>query len=200
MINKARYDLIRAKHGEYGSWAAWADSSGKPKSNMGVLSHFDDPDIVEQLKSNVVMVALNFSRTIAPVPFINFHDANPRAQDYKIRHAFKGTPFWGAYMTDVIKRHVDVESSQVVRHLKEHPEVVAKNLEILREELSDLGADRPVILAFGAESHRLLQVGLSPCEYSHLIKLTHYSHQIGQEEFKKQAFDKLASIRQFSNP
>lgn len=191
MITKTQYELIKSKHGEYASWAVWAETSGKPKSNMGDLTHFADPDIIYQLKSNVVMVALNFSRTIATDHFINFHDANPRAQDYKIRYAFKDTPYWGAYMTDVIKRHVDVASSQVIRYLKEQPEVVSKNIEVLRDELSDLGAKKPIIIAFGNDSYRLLEAGLEPTEYSHLIKLTHYSHQISKEEFKRQALERL---------
>ena len=191
MVTNIQLSRIRAKHGEYASWAVWAECTGKPKSNMGSLTHFDNPNIVHQLKNNVIMVALNFSRTIATTPFINFHDANPRAQDYKNRHAFKGTPYWGAYMTDVIKRHVDVESSKVMRHLKDHPEVVSMNLEILRGELSDLGALKPLIIAFGNDSYSLLQAGLKTTEYSHLVKLTHYSHQINKEEFRRQALERL---------
>ena len=160
---------------------------------MGVMSQFERPDILDQLKNNVIMVALNFSRNINPVPLINFHDANPRANDYKIRFAFKGTPYWGAYMTDVIKRHVEVDSTQVMNYLKSHPEVVAKNLEILREEFADLGAERPLILAFGNDTHRLLKTNLKPHEYSNLIRLTHYSHQISKEKFREEAFERLSA-------
>jgi hypothetical protein len=194
MITLTQYELIRSKHGEYASWAVWAESSGKPKSNMGDLNHFEDPEIIHHLRNDVVMVALNFSRTIATTPFINFHDANPRAQDYKIRHAFKDTPYWGAYMTDVIKRHVDVVSSQVMKYLKANPTVVLKNLELLREELADLGAHRPTIIAFGNDSHSLLETGLHPSEYSRLVKLTHYSHQISKEKFKAQALERLTAL------
>jgi hypothetical protein len=191
MLSPTRYELIRTKHGEYASWAVWAESTGKPKSNMGELSQFDKPDIIDQLKSNVIMIALNFSRNINPTPFINFHDANPRANDYKIRYAFKGTPYWGAYMTDVIKSHVEVDSSQVMKYLKSHPGVVTKNFEILREEFADLGADRPLILAFGNDTYQLLKDNLTPEEYSQLIRLTHYSHQISKEKFREMAFERL---------
>jgi len=194
MITEEQYKLIRNKHGEYCSWAVWADSTGKPKSNMGTIDHFDDPGIIHQLNNKVIMVALNFSRAINPVPFINFHDKNPRAHDYKIRYAFQGTQYWGAYMTDVIKRYVDVDSSQAIKHLKENPDVVIKNLDIFREELADLKADRPIILAFGVHTHALLKSGLKTSEYSHLVKLTHYSHQIGQEQYKKESLEKLAAV------
>jgi hypothetical protein len=194
MLSPTRYELIRTKHGEYASWAVWAESTGKPKSNMGELSQFDKPDILDQLKSNVIMIALNFSRNINATPFINFHDANPRANDYKIRYAFKGTPYWGAYMTDIIKRHVEVDSSQVMNYLKSHPGVVTKNLEILREEFADLGADRPLILAFGNDTYRLLKDNLTPEEYSQLIRLTHYSHQISKEKFREKAFERLGGV------
>jgi len=29
------------------------------------------------------------------VPFANFHDSQSQAQDYKIRFAFSGTPYYG---------------------------------------------------------------------------------------------------------
>ena len=191
MITPEQYKLIRAKHGEYGSWAVWADSTGKPKSNMGLLTPFDNPKICQQLKSNVVMVALNFSRPVVPIPFANFHDANPRAQDYKIRYAFQGTACGGAYMTDVIKRHVDVASASVMGYLKTHPHVVTQNLEIFREELADLRAERPLILAFGVQTHHLLAAGLKKSEYAQLVKLTHYSHQISQADFKQQVWAQI---------
>jgi hypothetical protein len=47
----------------------------------------------------------------------------------------------------------------------------------------DLKATAPTILAFGKETHNILSKNLNKNEYRKLIKLTHYSHQIGKEAY-----------------
>ena len=106
MITREIYDRISRKYGDVGSWAIWEEAGLKPKSNMGHLNVFDlekNPSLLDTLKANVIMVGLNVSRSLIPTEsFRNFHDISPRANDFKIRYAFKGTEFYGAYMTDVI--------------------------------------------------------------------------------------------------
>src|ERR1700689_5172678 len=180
MIDIQQFEYIKRKHGSYASWAVWADASEKPKSNMGDVSHFKDETVLRVLKNNVVMVGLNLSR--GPVseqsePFVNFHDSNPRANDFKIRYAFKDSPYYGAYMTDIIKFLEEVDSKRLMKYLKEHPETIQPNLRTFREEMHDLKATAPVILAFGRNTHEILSANLNKNEYLKLIKLTHYSHQ-----------------------
>jgi hypothetical protein len=81
----------------------WADASEKPKSNMDDISHFNNESVLSLLKNDVVMVGLNISRPVSK-PFLNFHDRNPKANDFKIRYAFKDSPYYGAYMTDINKQ------------------------------------------------------------------------------------------------
>jgi hypothetical protein len=121
----------------------WADALEKPKSNMGDVSHFKDESVLSLLKNNVVMVGLNISRPVSE-PFVNFHDSNPRANDFKIRYAFKDSPYYGAYMTDIIKFLEEVDSKNVMKYLEEHPEIIEKNVKTFREELQDLKATVPV--------------------------------------------------------
>jgi hypothetical protein len=109
MIDRKRYELIRQKHGKHASWAIWATQAQKAKSNMGDITIFNNESIIPQLRPNLLMVGLNLSRATPEEPFRNFHDSSPRAQDYKIRHAFIGTEFYGAYMTDIIKGLVEVD-------------------------------------------------------------------------------------------
>jgi hypothetical protein len=93
LIDRTRFDLIKCKHGGYSSWAVWAPATRGPKSNVGDLSIFDvavNPTILQTLKSSVIMVGLNISRTFDE-PFRNFHDQNPNANDFKIRYAFTDT-------------------------------------------------------------------------------------------------------------
>jgi hypothetical protein len=188
MISPERFNLVRRKHSGYASWAVWADAASTPKSNMADLSVFNlntNTDLLNLLNPDVVMVALNFSRPDGNTePFGNFHDPSPWAHDFKIRYAFRDTPYYGAYMTDIVKNLVMLDSKDVVSYLRNHPKVLTENLEKFREELRDLGTRPPVIFAFGAKVYSVLKEHLRPEEYSRLIKLIHYSHQISKENYK----------------
>jgi hypothetical protein len=195
MIDIQQFENIKQKHGRYASWAVWADASEKPKSNMGDVSHFKNESVLSLLKNDVVMVGLNFSRPVLDSePFINFHDGRPRANDFKIRYAFKDSPYYGAYMTDIIKFHEELDSKKVMKWLKEHPEKIEENLKTFRKEMQDLKATAPLILAFGKDTHKLLSENLNKNEYDHrLIRLTHYSHYIGKEDYKEAVFREIGS-------
>jgi hypothetical protein len=187
MIDSTRFNLMRQKHGAYGSWAVWALASGAPKSNMGNLEVLDEranSALLETLNPGVVMVGLNISRGGSNEPFRNFHDPSAMAHDFKIRYAFVDADFWGAYMTDVIKRFVEPVSGRLLNYLRKHPEVVRENVKILRSELRDLGCHRPLILAFGGAAHTLLNQNLCVDDYSLLVPLTHYSHRISREKYR----------------
>jgi hypothetical protein len=152
---------MRKDHGDHGNWAVWAPRSGPLKSeiaNLDILDERANPMFLETLNPAVVMVGLNLGHGGGVgKPFRNFHSDNPAAHDFKIRHAFSGTDFWGAYMTDIIKGVVQPVSGKLVSWLKQNPHVVATNIDALRAELSDLGYPRPTILAFGGAAHELLQ-------------------------------------------
>jgi len=197
MISRDIFLKMMKSYGDVASWAVWADEGLKPKSNMAIVGMFDlhsNPSILDVLTNKVVMIGLNFSRPLIPVkPFLNFHDANRSANDFKIRYAFMGTPYWGAYMTDVIKNEVVIDSKQLIKYLREHPDLIQKNIASLQIELSDLKADRPIILAFGMRTYRLLKKYLSENDYSVLIRLTHYSHQISKENFKIDVLTQISS-------
>src|SRR5258708_37840163 len=163
---------------------------------MGDVSHFENERVLSFLKNNIVMVGLNISRSGSEPnskPFRNFHSPDSRANDFKIRYAFKDSPYYGAYMTDIIKLHEEVEAKEVMKYLKEHPEIIEKNLEIFRQEMQDLKATAPLILAFGKDSHRLLSQNLNRNEYCKLIRLTHYSHWISKETYKKTVLKQIES-------
>ena len=186
LIDQNRFSLIKSKHGGYSSWAVWAPATQSPKSNIGDLSVLDltaNPTIVQTLRGNVIMVGLNISRSFDE-PFRNFHDQSPYANDFKIRYAFTGTPYYGAYMTDIIKNVAIVKSAGLLTYLREHPSVISSQIATFREEVRDLGCTRPTILAFGSAAYKILLEHLSPDEYRNLIRLTHYSHHIGKEKYR----------------
>jgi hypothetical protein len=96
-------------------------------------------------------------------------------------------------MTDIIKFLEEVDSKNVMKYLTKHPETIEANLRTFREEMQDLKATAPVILAFGKNTHKILGANLNKNEYSKLIKLTHYSHQIGKEAYKEAVFKEIES-------
>jgi RimJ/RimL family protein N-acetyltransferase len=128
MVTLKKYQAIAERFGHFASWAVWEKAGYRPKSNiadMGVFDSRENPALLDMLNPEIVMVALNFSRKVCfEKPFMNFHDANPYGQDYKIRFAFEGTDYYGAYMTDIIKKFPMLSSKHVLIHLKNNPEQV----------------------------------------------------------------------------
>ena len=192
MIDRRQFENIKQKHGSYASWSVWSPASEKPKSNMEDVSLFRNERVLSLLKDNVVMVGLNISRPVSE-PFSNFHDRNPRANDFKIRYAFRDSEYYGAYMTDIIKFHEEVDSKNVMKYLEEHPQIIEESFRTFREEMQDLKATAPVILCFGRDTHKLLSENLSTNEKRHLIKLTHYSHRLSEEAYKETVFREIRS-------
>lgn len=185
MITKELFEEISGKYGEFASWAVWAREDKKPKSNIGDMSVFDlekNPQLLEILNPNIIMVGLNFSKSTENVSFINFHDKNPNGQDYKIRYAFRDTEFYGAYMTDIIKDFEEKISGNVVKFLKENKEFEIRNIKIFEQEIEDLKSSNPLIIAFGNESYRIVNE-----HFGHMLrikKVMHYSQQISKEKYK----------------
>jgi hypothetical protein len=195
MIDRATFERIRRKHGSYASWAVWSEPSERPKSNIGDLTVLDparNPNLLQILKDDVVMVGLNMSRlSVEELPFRNFHDGSSNGQDFKIRFAFAGTAFYGAYMTDVVKFIPIVDSASLTRHLADQPGVVDENVGRLLEELHDLGARMPTILAFGRATHQFVVKHVPSNAYGRLVRLTHYSHRMSKEEYREEVHGQL---------
>jgi len=179
---KTIFENIKTKFGEVASWAVWkSPDNNKLASNMEVDDLFDlnkNPQILDQLQNNIVMVGLNFSVPIDNSPiFHNFHsyigakyNQTTIRNASKIRYAFNETPYWGAYMTDIVKNHVESKSGNVnISNINER-------IQIFREELTTLQANKPLIIAFGSKVHSILKKNLKSEEYSRLVGVTHYSY------------------------
>lgn len=194
MVDRETFDRIKEKH-PYASWAVWSkpDPDGGPKSNQGDLTVLD-PDwnqaLLGMLRSDVVMVGLNLSRDLPP-PFGNFHDARPEGQDYKIRFAFTGTTFYGAYMTDIIKGVRMRKAGDLRRHLAANPHVVPESVECLLEEFDDLESESPTVIAFGVYAHLLAAKHLPANRYSRLARVMHYSCYISQADYRERVLSEL---------
>lgn len=198
MITRQNYDALRARFGSIASWAVWREQGETPKSNMGDLSVFDDPDLLNKLNPGVVFVGLNASgkheeylRTERP--WFNFHSGAPTSNSFKLRYALSGTPLWGGYITDIIKFHKEADSSSVGRFIRENPGIVRENIALFEEELSYLDPD-PLLIALGGKSYELLTANLSG-RYR-IERMTHYSAQFPyRERYPEEIAGILAGMR-----
>ena len=184
-MNLDIFEKIKDKYGDCGSWAIWAESEDKPKSNIGDLSVLDpniNKKLLSQLKPEYVFVGLNFSSIGELIPFANFHSPSPRAQDYKIRYALKDTHYWGSYMTDVIKNFEEKQSNKMMDALNKDKNLENRNIEIFLEEIESLNVRNKKIIAFGGDAYKILERNLK--DKYHIEKVTHYSHFISKENYK----------------
>jgi hypothetical protein len=196
MIEKHLYEEIRDKYGPVASWAVWEPAGDRPKSNMGPQKVFNleaNPSLLQTLRNDIVMVGLNFSREVEFAhAFSNFHDESPCANDFKIRHAFWHTQYYGAYMTDVLKKRVILRARDVKHYINNNPSDVQSQTRAFEKELDDLQSKKPMLLAFGGDAYGLLSRHLDKDRYGVLIRLTHYSHYIGMEKYRVEVLSQIS--------
>ncbi|MFN2926137.1 hypothetical protein ACKX2L_04315 [Lachnospiraceae bacterium YH-ros2228] len=199
MISKKQYELMKAEFGTVSSWAVWAPQIDTVKSGTGDISFFEKDDIVDVLNPNYVFVGLNASSTHVQKTGVanirvwgNFHSTDNRRQhDYKLRYALQETPYWGGYITDIIKYHAEVDSNKVSRFLREHPEVVRENIALFNREIEILGT-KPVLIALGDKVYEILTTYLRG-QYT-IVKVKHYSFRIGKEDYRREMLEVLKGL------
>lgn len=197
MIASKQYETLKKEFGTVSSWAVWAPVIDSPKSGVGDLSVFESSDLLNILNPNYVFVGLNCSGTHIPKPgspsvriWGNFHSTDNRRQhDYKLRYALKDTPFWGGYITDIIKHHAEVDSSKVSKFLSNHPEVVKENIALFEREIEILGT-KPVLVALGGKVFEIL-TSYVDSKYE-IVKVKHYSYTIGKEDYRREMLEALS--------
>ena len=182
-----KFNEIKKYYGDCGSWAIWAESNEKVKSNVGDLSVLDpevNSELLNQLKPELVFVGLNFSSIDDLTPFSNFHSPNSKAQDFKIRYALKNTEYWGSYMTDIIKNFEEKKSKIIKKIMKEDRNLEKINDEIMMKELGVLGVENKMIVAFGRDTYNILERNLG--DNFNIHRVTHYSHFINKEKYREE--------------
>lgn len=194
-VPRERFEAVRDKWGRYASWAVWdlpADDE-PPKARIGSLACFDlekNPGLLDVLTSEVVMIGLNASsRDVSGEAWFGFHDPSPRANDFKIRYAFRGTQYWGAYMTDVFYDFHETDSRVVIETMKAAPDEVRRQLDRLENELADLGAQNPLLIAFGGEAHRHVSKRFGARH--RIVKVPHFSNRISKERYRAAVIEAL---------
>lgn len=192
MISNECYETMKKNYGKVASWAVWAEQGATPKSNVGDLSVFERSDILNIINPGYVFVGLNVAGTgeVLDLPiWSNFHSDYHTHNDYKLRYALKGTPYWGAYITDIIKRHSDSNGEDVMKFLKNNPDVLRDNIRSFKEEIRCLGT-KPVLIAMGGKAHRILSENLN-AEYT-IVPIKHYSYTISKENYRREVLEALS--------
>ena len=195
MIDVERYNRLKEMYGNVGSWTIWKEPDGAPKSNTGDMSIFEDDAICNKLNDKYVFVALNWSGTHGvqeDKPWKNFHSSYPYQNDFKLRYALMNTPFWGSYITDIIKEFPELSSKKVVSYLNSNPEKIEKNIHIFKEELNCLSDEKPILIAVGNDSYNILNDNLRN-EYD-IYKIMHYSARINKEDYRKEVCKELKKL------
>ena len=195
IMDRSRFERIKEKHGGYGSWAVWAPQGERPSSNVGDLSVLDpdlNPALLGNLKEDVVMLGLVLSSEVNfSAPFENFHYGSSATKDFKIRHAFVGTHYWGAYMTDIVKGISELESGTLRRRLRDDPSIIEASIETLFQEFEDLGCATPTLVALGADAYKLAHDHIPNSHRRQLFKVRHYSTYGPQDEYRRRVHDEL---------
>jgi hypothetical protein len=189
MITQSKFNEIRECYGYQASWAVWADAreGAPPTDNVGNIKFFDHSSILSVLNPRIVIVGLNISRDDIAEPFANFHSPLGRAKDYKLRYALKDTPLWGAYMTDILKDIEEVKTENVLRMLQKSPQIENENVQSFLQEISSLvnGYGDPLIVAMGQATYSILKRNFKRLSIDYdVIKIQHYSHYIGLEDYR----------------
>jgi len=184
-----KFKFLKEKYGQVASWAIWSrQGNNPPMFNMGDLTILDpqqNPDVLSELKPDIVFVGLNVSRNIGDLePFSNFHPNYHNAQDYKLRNALYHTELWGGYITDIIKDYPELHGQNVMSFLNDNPDVERKNIETFREELKDLGTENPTIIALGNDAYKILTRNLE--DTFTIVKVTHYSAYINPQKYREE--------------
>jgi len=185
-MNELDFDKLKGRFGYCGSWAIWSKASDTPKSNVGDLSLLNpdlNKNLLNEINSNIVFVALNFSRETTKEDFANFHDPRPMSQDYKIRYALQDTKLWGGYMTDIIKDYPEKSSNKMMSFLKKDKTIEKDNCKLFLEEMDLLKSNNPKIIAFGNDAYLILTRNFK--DKFNIIKVPHYANYISKEKYRE---------------
>ncbi len=157
------FEQLENKYAQHASWAVW---NNRDLEDTSVIR-----ENLRDLKTSVVMVALNISRAL-PSAWRNFHS---RDHARKLMYPFNHSPYRGAYMTDIIKAYVEPSSARLQKQLLTGQLHVLSHVETFYDEMKDLGAtNRTLFILFGREATKLFNMYLA-AKYPNHVSCPHYS-------------------------
>ena len=87
-------------------------------------------------------------------------------------------------MTDIIKDFEEKVSGKVRNYLSKNRDFEEENVKFFRQELSDIGASNPTLIAFGNVTFDILKRNLQG-EFR-LLKIPHYANYSNKETYRQQ--------------
>ena len=87
-------------------------------------------------------------------------------------------------MTDIIKDFDQKASGKVMSFLRKNPAFEQENVEFFLQELNDLGAPNPTLVAFGAVTYSIL-VRNFWSDYR-IVRIPHYSDYCSKERYREE--------------
>ena len=84
-----KFECIKEEYGDCASWAVWKEQGNNPPlfnmEDLNILDPQQNPNLLSELRPNVVFVGLNTSKDISGLePFSNFHPTNPFVIENKL--------------------------------------------------------------------------------------------------------------------
>ncbi len=90
-------------------------------------------------------------------------------------------------MTDIIKDFDEKHSGKVISYLKKHENIIHKNIDQFKKELSDIGSNNPILISFGNDVFNILNKYLK--KDFKVLKVPHYASYISKENYRKKFQD-----------
>ncbi|MCB5290803.1 hypothetical protein [Arthrobacter sp. SO3] len=120
-----------------------------PSASFGRTSDISFPvgDLDGVLHARSIILGLNPGESaVERSPWQNFH-TSPRHNHHFLAEAFRGTPHWGAYMTDLL---AEVNSKSNTLDLSD--KTIHRDVVVLVEQFQALGAADPLVIVVGKKT------------------------------------------------
>ena len=166
-FDQSKFDELAAKYGWCSSWAVW--DPAYPEDAAIIANH------VAELKTSVVLVALNISREIRN-DWQNFH-GHLGEHARKLMYAFNESPYRGAYMTDLIKGEVEPNADRLMAKVRSGKIDLCKHVNAFNAEMSHVGVHKhSLFILFGDKVEKLFRLADLHTVYLNHVRCTHYSY------------------------
>ena len=179
MIDRVKFDKIKAKFGEFVSWALW---NNEDESDINIIEHN-----LPLLNVNWILIGLNISKPVRV--WGNFRGGK---HDRKLKIAFNNSFVRGSYMTDLIKK-VEKSSTAIKKELKCDELDISKHVKSFTEELNTIGVnDKTKFIIFGNVARNIYD------EYyernfpeNKVYYLNHYSSRSTDKQWVEKVWERL---------
>jgi hypothetical protein len=158
-LDRAQYETLKGKYGKFASWLIYDDDYGNHQKNHELIEN----SVEKILNPKYVFCGLNAARKTLRV-WEAFHCKYRGGKGKLLRDTFNASPvFKGAYVTDLIKGHVNPNLKEVREKIKRKQINLDKHFLKFRQEMDDLRLNGryPKVYAFGNDVRDLLSKSYS---------------------------------------